>query len=221
MVSRRGRVRWIYGAGMTVAEHKLVEGTCTRLRPAFWGFSEDELRQRYRWSKDDRLQYWSGSIPSGRTYLQFTETVASRDWPSDGRRISYAILTKDDELIGMVSCYNIDRRRRTGELGVYLGEQDTWGHGYGTDAVIAFLRRLFSDLDYDSIYLHTYDSNVRAQRSYARVGFEVADKRRRYSPRLGYHEELRMVIARDNFTHLHGLQEPIAPYRGVSPDAAS
>lgn len=186
--------------------HRIVEGEKTRLRPASWGFSEDEMQRRFRWSGDDTLQYWSGTIPGGRSYSQFRESVGQRDWPSDGKRISYAILTKVGSLIGMVSCYNIDRRRQTGELGVYLGEQEYWGHGYGTDAIVTFIRHLFADLEFDSIYLHTYESNTRAQRSYLRVGFTVADKRRRFSPRIGYHEEVKMVITRETFARLHGLQ---------------
>ena len=187
--------------------HRIVDGEKTRLRPASWGFSEDEMQRRFRWSADDTLQYWSGTIPGGRSYSHFKETVGQRDWPSDGKRISYAILTKDGSLIGMVSCYNIDRRRQTGELGVYLGEQEYWGHGYGTDAIVTFIRHLFADLDFDSIYLHTYESNTRAQRSYLRVGFGVAEKRRRFSPRIGYHEEVKMVISRDTFARLHGLPQ--------------
>jgi RimJ/RimL family protein N-acetyltransferase len=188
--------------------HRIIEGEKTRLRPASWGFSEEELRRRYRWSLDEELQYWSGTIPGGRFFAQFKETLAKRDWPDDGKRISYAIATSDGELIGMVSCYNIDRRRGTGELGVYLGEKTYWGHGYGTDAVIAFLRHLFSQLDFHSVYLHTYESNLRAQRSYAKIGFDIAERRRRYSVRLGYHDELRMTISRERFSQLHGLQEP-------------
>ena len=190
--------------------HGLVEGEKTRLRPAVWGFSDHELSRRYRWSQDEQLQYWSGSIPGGRTFTQFRETVGQRDWPADGRRISYAILTKANELIGMVSCYNIDRKHSSGEIGVYLGEQNTWGQGYGTDALIAFLRHVFFSLAFSSVYLHTYESNVRARRSYARVGFQVQDTRRRYSPRLGYHNEIRMIITREMFADSHGLKETAA-----------
>lgn len=166
------------------------------------------MRRRYRWSQDDELQYWSGSIPGGRSYSQFKEMLLPRDWPSDGRRISYAILAGDGELIGMVSCYNIDSRGQCGELGVYLGEKEYWGRGYGTDAIVAFLRHLFVDLGFEFVYLHTYESNVRAQRSYGHVGFDTVDTRRRYSPRLGYHQELRMTITRERFAQLHGLKEP-------------
>jgi RimJ/RimL family protein N-acetyltransferase len=181
------------------AEYRLVEGDRVRLRPAIWGFSEEELRRRYRWSLDDVLQYWSGSIPSGRSFVAFRDTISERDWPSDGKRVSYAIYTRDDELIGMVSCYNIDRRRGSGELGIYLGERELWGKGFGTDAMTAFLGHLFHDLGFKWLYLHTYESNQRAQRSYLRAGFQMEEKRRRYSPRAGYHQEVRMTIAREAF----------------------
>ena len=193
--------------GQGVRAHRTVDGEKTRLRPALWGFTTEELQRRYRWSQDDVLQYWSGAIPGGRTFAQFVETIAQRDWPADGKRVSYAIFTREGELIGMVSVYNIDMHSRTGELGVYLGDQNCWGKGYGTDAVIAFLRHLFGNLGFESVYLHTYESNVRAQRSYARVGFDVVEKRRRYSPRLGYHDELRMTISRIRFARLHSLVE--------------
>jgi RimJ/RimL family protein N-acetyltransferase len=188
-----------------VAVHRTVEGRKTRLRPASWGFREDELLRRYHWSQDETLQYWSGTIPGGRSYANFRDTVAQRDWPNDGRRISYAILTRAEELIGMVSCYNIDARNRVGELGIYLGETEYWGQGYGTDALLTFLRHLFRDLDFDEVYLHTYESNVRARRSYEHAGFEVTERRRRYSPRIGYHDEVRMAITAEAFERLHGL----------------
>ena len=191
--------------------YRIVEGDKTKIRPASWGFSDEELRRRYRWSQDDVLQYWSGSIPGGRSYDNFVGTVAERDWPRDGKRISYAILRKDNgQLVGMVSCYNIDRRDRTGEIGIYIGEKDYWGHGYGTDALRAFLSHLFNDLGFESVYLHTYQSNLRAQRSYRHVGFEVRETKRRYAPRIGYHDEVRMTITRDRFEDLQSLAEPTA-----------
>lgn len=186
--------------------HKLVEGSKTRLRPASWGFTDEELRRRYRWSQDDALQYWSGTIPGGRSFGHFRETVGQRDWPSDGKRISYAILSLAGDLIGMVSCYNIDRRHAVGELGIYLGEKEFWGNGFGTDALISYLRHIFGDLGFRSVYLHTYESNLRAQRSYERAGFEITEKRRRYSARLGYHDEVRMSVTAEMFDQLHRIR---------------
>src|SRR5438270_10676541 len=128
-------VEWFELQEQRYPVHKIVTGQKTWLRPASWGFSEDELHRRYQWSLDDDLQYWSGTIPGGRSYTQFKDTVLERDWPSDGRRISYAIFTSNEGMIGMVSCYGIDWQRGVGEIGVYLGIKSLWGRGYGTDAL--------------------------------------------------------------------------------------
>jgi RimJ/RimL family protein N-acetyltransferase len=72
------------------------------------------------------------------------------------------------------------------------------------------MRHLFTDLGFDSVYLHTYESNLRAQRSYLKLGFEVRDRRRRFSARLGYHDEIEMLISRDAFARINGLKEPVA-----------
>jgi ribosomal-protein-alanine N-acetyltransferase len=190
------------------AMYRVVEGKVTRLRPASWGFSDEELRRRYRWSHDEVLQYWSGSIPGGRSYQHFVDTLGERDWPSDGRRISYAILRREnDDLIGMVSCYNIDRIAHAGEIGIYIGEKDCWSQGYGTDALVTFLRHLFLDLEFDWVYLHTYQSNLRAQRSYLRAGFERREVKRRYAPRIGYHDEVRMTVSREHFLQFFPAME--------------
>jgi RimJ/RimL family protein N-acetyltransferase len=112
----------------------------------------------------------------------------------------------------MVSCYGIEGRwgsdSLVGELGVYIGEKRYWSHGYGRDAVATFLGHLFNDLGFCEVYLHTYESNVRAQKSYLRVGFEAREKRRRFSTRVGYHQELRMDITRERFNQLQRGRVP-------------
>ena len=169
------------------------------LRPANLGFSKSEQQIRYQWSKDEDLQYWSGNIPSARTFEEFQRMLPERDWPADGRRRSYAILDLSYCLIGMVSCYAIDSTLRTGELGVYIGDRNRWGHGSGTDAVATMLRHLFYDVEFRQVSLNTYASNTRAIRSYAKVGFERLGTRKRFRPSMGYYREVRMAIDRDRF----------------------
>ena len=45
----------------------VVRGRRVTLRHNSEGFSEEEIARRYRWSLDQELQYWSGSIPSAST----------------------------------------------------------------------------------------------------------------------------------------------------------
>lgn len=180
------------------------------LRPANLGFSPAELRLRYSWSKDEELQYWSGSIPSGRTFDEFERMLPDRDWPADGRRRSFAILDRRLRLIGMVSCYAVDWHRRTGELGVYLGDRECWGQGAGTDAVSTLLRHLFADLHFECVSLNTYATNNRALRSYAKVGFQRVSTRRRFRPSVGYYREVRMELDRPMYLSLQSRSRSLA-----------
>ncbi len=188
----------------------LLWGRQTFLRSANRGFSLDEQKRRFEWSRDDDLQYWSGSIPSARSFAEFQRTLSEKDWPSDGRRRSYAILTFERELIGMVSCYAIDWKHRSAELGVYIGERRLWSHGFGTDAIVTLLRHVFNDLGLGSVHLNTYESNARALRSYEKVGFRAIGARRRFRPRVGYYREVRMVIDAEEFIAQHG-RESVVP----------
>lgn len=191
------------------------------LRPANLGFTVDELKRRYLWSKDDDLQYWSGAIPTARTFEEFQQILPERDWPRDGKRRSYAILDQSGELIGMVSCYSIEWTSRTGELGVYIGEPNLWSRGLGTDAILTLLRHLFLDLGFRRVYLNTYASNTRALRSYSKVGFERTGTRRRFRPSVGYYREIRMLIDREGYLARHPLDGRETPgAAGIAKSAA-
>ena len=183
----------------TASSDALLIGSLVVLRPANRGFTLSEQLRRFEWSHDAELQYWSGSIPSAKTFREFQRVLPERDWPSDGRRRSHGILDHDGTLVGMVSCYALDWSQKTAELGVYIGDRNRWGQGLGTDAVATLLRHLFDDLDFRSIHLNTYASNTRALRSYAKVGFKKTEARRRFRPSIGYYREVRMELDRKRY----------------------
>lgn len=192
---------------------RLLLGRKTVLRPANREFTLAELEKRFSWSQDEELQYWSGSIPSARTFAEFQRLLPERDWPADGGRRSYAILDHAGCLVGMVSCYGLNWTARTGELGVYIGDRDRWGKGLGSDAVATLLAHLFDDVGLERVQLNTYATNHRALRSYAKVGFEKTAARRRFRPSVGYYREVRMEIDRTRFQG----QRPVTSVAGPDP----
>jgi RimJ/RimL family protein N-acetyltransferase len=186
-------------SGRSADSGTVLPGQKTKLRPANLGFSLQELLKRFEWSRDSELQYWSGSIPSAKTFQEFQRLLPERDWPPDGRRRSYAILDRSCELVGMVSCYALDWGSGTGELGVYIGDRNRWGEGLGTDAIRTLLQHFFQELGFRSIHLNTYATNLRALRSYAKLGFHKTAARRRFRPSVGYYREVRMELTKDEF----------------------
>jgi hypothetical protein len=58
-------------------------------------------------------------------------------------------------------------------VGILLGEKDTWGHGYGPEALRLLLDHAYRDLGLTQISLCVHATNARAIRAYEKVGFTV------------------------------------------------
>ena len=183
----------------------VIRGRRITLRHSSEGFSEEEIARRYRWSLDQELQYWSGSIPSASTLAQFRHDILATTHQVDPRRDQFAILDEGGMLIGMISYYNWTPERGTAELGIYIGERQLWDRGYGTEAVRTLLDHLFQTTSLRAMYLNTYATNERARASYQKVGFETMGTARKYSTRIGYYVDVQMRITREDFVARYGL----------------
>lgn len=86
----------------------------------------------------------------------------------------FIIVTRDsDTPIGSVYIQHIDRDNRNAEFGIFIGEDAALGHGYGTEAARLIVRFAFCELGLHKLYLRVLSDNIRAIRSYARVGFST------------------------------------------------
>lgn len=76
--------------------------------------------------------------------------------------------------VGNISLENINLRDQTAAVGLLIGEVDTWGRGYATEALQLVLDYGFTVLNLHSVHLQCVDYNKRALRIYERVGFRHA-----------------------------------------------
>jgi RimJ/RimL family protein N-acetyltransferase len=83
----------------------------------------------------------------------------------------YMIETQDGVPIGQIDYYDLDWQNRSAWVSIMIGEPEYWSGGFGTDAMRALLDYLFRQLDLHRVALTAHESNVRAQRSYAKNGF--------------------------------------------------
>jgi diamine N-acetyltransferase len=88
----------------------------------------------------------------------------------DETRVYYAVENEDNVLIGRISLRQI-RGRESARLGIGFGT-DFCGQGYGTEALLTFLRYYFLDLGFRKMVLDVSAINQRAVRCYERCGFE-------------------------------------------------
>ena len=84
---------------------------------------------------------------------------------------------ENDELIGNIALDEIDYKNGTAELGIFIGDVDNLGKGYGSEAIKLLTNYAFQELRLHSIYLRTLDTNERAQKSYKKCGFKEFGRR--------------------------------------------
>lgn len=131
----------------------------------------DDLERCHDWMNDEQL----------------TATLAQRhpislareaDWVEratrgqDPSELNFAIcLAQGDRHIGNCGFVGIDRENRTATLGIFIGERDCRGQGYGEETVRALCRFAFEEMDLRKIRLDVHAGNAGALKIYERVGF--------------------------------------------------
>ncbi len=95
-----------------------------------------------------------------------------RNMIETGKAVQFIIREKESgEKIGSVYLRDIDRTNRKAEFGIFIGEADKLGCGYGKEAADLMTEYGFSVLHLNKIFLRVLADNKRACRSYRKAGF--------------------------------------------------
>lgn len=177
----------------------MLTGEKTRIR----ALEMTDLDQCYAWINDEEVtRFLSMRFPMSRSqeekWLQRAtsgESASTKD---------FAIETigegKSKEYIGNISLMNIDWFSGTAELGIFIGNKDYWGKGYGSDAIRTLLRFAFFQLGLRKVFLRVMGSNVRAQRCYRKVGFKEVGRMKAHFLKNGEYEDMvLMEIFKEEF----------------------
>lgn len=73
--------------------------------------------------------------------------------------------------VGSVYFRDIDRECRKAEYGIFIGDDDAVGKGYGSEAACLAIRYGFEELNLHKIFLRVLAENKAAYRSYEKAGF--------------------------------------------------
>lgn len=80
--------------------------------------------------------------------------------------------------IGITELKEIDRRSRTANFVIFIGQPEARGQGYGTEATRLMLDYAFTALGLHNVDLQAYEFNLSGLRAYERAGFRMAGRRR-------------------------------------------
>lgn len=113
----------------------------------------------------------------------------------------YAIVDlQTDTLIGDLGLTGIDPFNRHCQIGIFIGNKEYWGKGYGGEAMRLLLGYAFDYLNMNNVMLTVYEFNERAFRCYRRAGFREIGRRRQGIFREGrYHDIIFMDILAGDF----------------------
>lgn len=93
-----------------------------------------------------------------------------------GHVVQFIICEKaSGRAVGSTYLRDIDREKGCAEYGIFIGENDAVGKGYGTQAAKLTLAYAFGELKLNYIFLRVFEDNTAARMSYKKAGFEVIE----------------------------------------------
>lgn len=174
----------------------MLSGDKVRLR----AIEQTDLENVMTWINDPEVTRYLlvGLWPLSKGMEQ--QWIERRAKDADPTDKALVIESKDGTYLGGIGLHHIDFPSGTAELGIAIGRKDYWGKGYGTDAMKVLLRHGFQNLRLRKVMLTVFGSNVRAQRSYAKVGFREVGRLRAHLLKQGQFEDLiYMEVFREEF----------------------
>lgn len=89
-----------------------------------------------------------------------------------GKAVQFMICGKmDGKAVGSVYLRDIDRDHHKAEYGIFIGEKDALGKGYGTEAAKMMIEYAFNEEGLHKLMLRVLAENKQARRSYEKAGF--------------------------------------------------
>lgn len=136
---------------------------------ALRSITEADTENVLRWRNSDKV----------RRYFNYQEPVTENEHASwlehevqNGHVHQFIVHSNDlGKDIGSVYLKNISETSRKAEYGVFFGEPEAIGKGYGTIVAKAMIDYAFNNLQLHKLYLQVHATNLRAIKCYEKAGF--------------------------------------------------
>ncbi|HXG40329.1 MAG TPA: GNAT family protein [Candidatus Limnocylindrales bacterium] len=162
----------------------------------------DNLRAFLRWYSDPEVarltRYQDGPMRADEIERFFAARVIGPE------AFALAIHVRETgRLIGTCAFSQLDPDNGSALFHITIGERDSWGRGYGTEATRLMLELGFERLGLHRIALSVFEFNERAIRAYRKVGFVVEGRARDAIWRDGrYWDEIAMSLLESDWRRL-------------------
>lgn len=150
----------------------MLYGLLVDLVPVTREFYDEKMWQW--WNNESRLWATMGeNQPISKAEIaRSTERRAERH-RGGYKGVHFLMKAKDGTAIGTIGLNRVDQWNRYSWVGAWIGEEDYWSGGHGTDALLLLVEYAFEWLDLRRLILMTMGINLRAQHNVTKCGFKL------------------------------------------------
>ncbi len=159
----------------------------------------ENLKAFMRWYSDPEIarltRYQQGPLSPDEIQRFFHGRIMGADF------LAMGIHVRDtDRLIGSCAFSQLDGDNGSTLYHITIGERDSWGQGFGSEATELMVDHAFTQLALHRVALTVFQFNARAIRAYEKCGFKIEGRARDAIYRDGrFWDEIHMSILADEW----------------------
>ncbi len=166
---------------------------------------EDAQRAKSYINDPEVKRLLDSSVPSLKTLHDEERWIADISESKDQYHFAIETLA-EEKYIGGCGINSIDWKNSVALVGIFIGDRNYWGKGYGTDAMGILVRFIFEQMNLHKIKLTVFSFNERAIKSYEKLGFQREGALRQELFRDGqYHDIHIMGLLREEYYQGKGI----------------
>lgn len=141
-----------------------------------WSLERHDLLKNYHWANQRGLIRLTGMQPFPKTAGELERWYDSLAGRPDMK--IFAIKTKEGEYLGNIELRDLDHLWGRAEVGIFLAEPESRGHGYGREAISKIAEFAFQDLRLHRLYARILEHNEPARKAFEACGFLLEGRER-------------------------------------------
>ncbi|MBC6308380.1 GNAT family N-acetyltransferase [Listeria sp. FSL L7-1582] len=136
-----------------------------RIRP----IKREDVLGMHEWELNEEIAMASG-VTKPRS-LEVFQTMYEKYFLKVTHALKLYSIVLDERVIGRAELGLIDRENGNAAFGIVIGEQSSWGNGYGKEAILELLDVAFHELHLHKVYCEVYTFNQRSLNMMDSLGF--------------------------------------------------
>lgn len=142
------------------------------------GVTREDLPVLLSYCNDPEVDLAAGDLPSPVSMERLEKWYQGLVEQQPVRRFAIEV---DGRFVGTCLLQNVNETAGHAELGITIGDKNSWGQGYGRAAIRTLLDYAFRLANLRRVWLRTHSENERAIRAYRSVGFVEEGRMREHA----------------------------------------